>query len=60
MVYCLFIVSISFLAHENVGFASKLGLLAEILTIFDFCAAIFNFANNKFCSMMTGCHKSDL
>ena len=47
MVYCLFNYSIIFLVHENVGFASDIKslcqILAEILTIFDFGGGHFEF-----------------
>ena len=47
MVYILFSVFIRFLAFENVGFASEIKylcqILAEILKIFDFCGGHFEF-----------------
>ena len=57
-------VSIIFLAYDNVGFASEIKslcqILAEILKIFAFCGGYFDFFPIKKSSMMTGCHQSDL
>ena len=47
MVYSLFSVFIRFLAYENVGFASEIKslcqILAELIKIFDFCGGHFEF-----------------
>ena len=51
MVYSLFSVFIRFLAYENVGFASEIKslcqILAELLKIFDFCGSHFEFLIKK-------------